>query len=504
MRNFFKIKTRTFILTGAFFSMVSGIVHAEDLYETFPAYFNFTSLNGTNGFIINGVSPDYGDGAYVSGAGDVNGDGMADFLIGTIASGSYVIFGRKEAWPEKFNLTSLNGSNGFTIKTVNSNEGSGLSVGRAGDVNGDGIDDIIVGTLFSGDFSRRQGQGYVIFGSKERWSAKFNLDDLNGDNGFVIRLIDSNGAFVIFVSGVGDVNGDGIGDIIIGPQYDGNPQCQGYVVFGSKEVWPALVDLADLDGHNGFILDGINPRDGGFSISKAGDVNGDGVDDILIGIFLSNDSSQSYVVFGSKQPWPKNFRLINLNGRNGFSVDSGKPDDNNDLVSKAGDVNGDGIDDILIGAPGVYRGKGQSYIVFGSKKAWPAVINLGDLNGHNGFAINGIGPDTGIGFSVSEAGDVNWDGIDDFLIGAPYTNKKTGQSYAVFGRKEWDAVFNLTCLDGRNGFVLNGINEKDLSGASVKGVGDVNGDGIDDFLIGAPFARNNTGQTYVIFGRNGM
>src|SRR5918998_822864 len=116
-------------------------------------------------------------------------------------------------------------------------------------------------------------------------------------------------------------------------------------------------------------------------------------------------------------------------------------------------------------------------------------FNLWDLNGSNGFAINGIAAYDYSGFSVSSAGDVNGDGFDDLIIGAtgghPNGINVTGQSYVVFGSNSgFGASFNLSALNGSNGFAINGIAAYDSSGFSVSSAGDLNGDGFDDLIIG--------------------
>ncbi|MEH1890207.1 MAG: VCBS repeat-containing protein [Nostoc sp.] len=126
-----------------------------------------------------------------------------------------------------------------------------------------------------------------------------------------------------------------------------------------------------------------------------------------------------------------------------------------------------------------------------------STFNLSDLNGANGFAINGINASDLSGNSVSSAGDINSDGIDDLIIGT-----SSEQSYVVFGSKRgFGAQLNLSTLNGTNGFAINGIIN---SSASVSSAGDINGDGIDDLIIGALGASPNgiveSGQSYVVFG----
>nr|WP_322746347.1 tandem-95 repeat protein [Nostoc sp. LEGE 12450] len=182
-------------------------------------------------------------------------------------------------------------------------------------------------------------------------------------------------------------------------------------------------------------------------------------------------------------------------------------------VSSAGDINGDGIDDLIIGAlrasPNGQDRAGESYVVFGSSNGFGASFNLSSLNGSNGFVINGIDILDYSGSSVSNAGDINGDGIDDLIIGAnnadPNSQDRAGESYVVFGSSSgFGASFNLSSLNGSNGFVLNGIDAGDESGSSVSNAGDINGDGFDDLIIGAnnadPNGKDRAGESYVVFG----
>ena len=141
------------------------------------------------------------------------------------------------------------------------------------------------------------------------------------------------------------------------------------------------------------------------------------------------------MIFGSKSSWSSPISLSSLNGANGFILNGINAGDQSGIsVASAGDVNGDGIDDLIVGAPLASSVIGRSYVVFGSNKSWSSPISLSSLNGNNGFTINGINAGDQSGYSVASAGDVNGDGIGDLIIGANDASLKAGQSYVVFGQ----------------------------------------------------------------------
>ena len=500
----------------------------------FPAQFDLADLDGSNGFVINGIDERDFSGFSVSGAGDVNGDGIDDLIVGaprrndgTATSGeSYVVFGTDAGSNAAFELSNLDGSNGFVISGVVDGGGhSGASVSGAGDVNGDGIDDLIVGAP-GRNFGEApiSGGSYVVFGTDAGFSATLDTSSLDGSNGFVLNGIDVRDGTGYSVSGAGDINGDGFDDLIIGAPYadpNGDSSGEVYVVFGTNTGFDAAFDLSSLDGSNGFVLNGFNVSSSGssydigsasgYSVSDAGDVNGDGFDDVIIGApGFAGFLGESYVVFGSDAGFDAVLELSSLEGSNGFAINSTGPFLTGSYgysVSGAGDVNGDGFDDVIIGTYYV----GVSAVVFGSDAGF-ASFELSSLDGSNGskfFSKNIRGGYQVSNVSVSGAGDFNGDGFDDLIISAFKASPngiESGESYVIFGTDAgFGATFNLRySLDGSNGFALSGIDSYDYSGRSVSGAGDVNGDGFDDLIIGAPYADLNgsySGESYVVFGR---
>jgi len=494
----------------------------------FAPSLELSSLNGSNGFAINGIAESNFSGESVSSAGDVNGDGLDDLIIkayganrnpdGSPSGQTYVVFGSRSDFAPSLELSSLNGSNGFAINSIAADDFSGDSVSSAGDVNGDGLDDLIIGAPFGNPNVSSLGQSYVVYGNAP---PELDLDGSNGlVTGFAINGIAENDFLGKSVSRAGDINGDGIDDLIIGAlgaAPNGSDSGQSYAVFGSRDGFAPSLELSNLNGDNGFAINGIAELDfSGDSVSSAGDINGDGIDDLIIGASGANPngnrSGQSYVVFGSNSGFAASFELSNLNGNNGFAINGIAADNaSGRSVSRAGDVNGDGIDDLIIGAPGFIpfasSDSGQSYVVFGSNSGFAPSLELSSLNGDNGFTINSINTFDRSGVSVSSAGDINGDGIDDLIIGATDADpngNRSGQSYVVFGSTGgFASSLELVSLNGSNGFVINGIAELDYSGIWVSSAGDVNGDGIDDLIIGASGADPNgnfSGQSYVVFG----
>ena len=490
------------------------------------------------GFVINGEVAGDQSGFSVSSAGDVNGDGLDDLIVGAYdadltgkpkAGKSYIVFGKANS--NAINLSTIadanNPTGGFVINGEVAGDLSGWSVSSAGDVNGDGLDDLIVGVPFPNSSANpNAGKSYVVFGKAN--SSAINLsaiaDANNPTGGFVIngKVVGDQSGFS--VSSAGDVNGDGLDDLIVGTGgFHFSSTGKSYVVFG-KANSSAINLSAIADASNplgGFVINGEARYDySGWSVSSAGDVNGDGLDDLIVGAFNADPSGKSnagksYVVFGKANSSAINLSAIaDANNPTGGFVINGKAagDESGFSVSSAGDVNGDGLDDLIVGAsaaaPSGKSYAGKSYVVFG--KANSSAINLSAIadanNPTGGFVINGEAAGDRSGFSVSSAGDVNGDGLDDLIVGA-YGADPSGKSYVVFGKANSSAINLSAIADANNptgGFVINGEAAGDRSGSSVSSAGDVNGDGLDDLIVdavGHPSGKSGAGKSYVIFGK---
>ena len=495
---------------------------------TNPAIISLAAISGANGFRLNGISAyDYSGGA-VSAAGDINGDGFDDIIVGSKSSSpngeqnagqGYVIFGRDTAFPAAIELSTLNGSNGFRIDGSDPLDLFSSAVSNAGDVNGDGFDDIIIGAWRASTGTRyATGESYVIFGKSGGFKAAFDLTSLDGSNGFRIDGSVDNDRSGSSVSDAGDINGDGFDDIIIGAPGSGAGEC--LVVFGRATGFSATLAPSSLTGSNGFKILGSNNNDGtGYSVAAAGDINGDGFDDILVGAPKADPGGDTYggaayVIFGKASGFSATLAVADLNGTTGFRLSGiDAYDATGRTVASAGDINNDGFDDILIAAyhanAGAGPAQGESYVIFGKSSGFDADLDLSTLNGQNGFRLTGVAPGDLNGVSASTAGDLNGDGFDDIIIGAnqagPGGKIYAGESYVVFGKATgFDASMDLASLNGSNGFRIAGAAAGDASGSSVSATGDVNNDGFADLLVSSPGADSATtgsGATYVLFGR---
>ncbi len=514
----------------------------------FPSILKLSDLNGLTGFRINGEVISDKSGWSVKGGSDINGDGYDDLLIGAtnvsnsssdnyhqVARG-YLIFGGTHTGNKgQLDLAALNGTNGFKLLQDGA-VSNGISVSFAGDVNGDGYIDLIIGAPnFNADY---HGQAFVLFGNKSLGKeGDINLLKLNGSNGFKIINSDDDCGIGYSVVGSGDINSDGYDDLLLGCEnYNGRTLC-GYGLFGGADIGKiGFINTKSLNGTEGFKLYCEEMMSEFNSVSGAEDINGDRYLDFLVSSpgFNSSEGGWTYVkgrtytVFGGSQLGANgNLTLSNLNGTNGLKIDGEICSQSGVSIDGVGDINNDGYNDFLIGAPNINSEgcdgmsySGRIYTVFGGptlNSINNGLLNVSSLNGNNGFTIIGDKSFNGdAGYSLGRAKDVNGDNIQDIIIGSPLGCVREGcnygQTYVIFGHSKLGdrGYLNLTDVDGIIGFKMDG-DVNTVSGFSVSGAGDVNGDGVADLLIGAPntfFGSSNPppdpppppGHSYIVFG----
>lgn len=278
------------------------------------------------------------------------------------------------------------------------------------------------------------------------------------------------------VSGAGDLNGDGYDDIILGQEMS---SASGFSSSGSAFAYSGLDGSLLYQWHGSATYDSL-----GCSVSNAGDINGDGFDDVIVGAYGA--SPNGVPAAGAA------YAFSGADGSTLYQWNGSITDDNfGSVVSGAGDVNGDGFDDVIIGAEGATVGAlsnvGAAYVYSGA-------------DGSQLYMWNGAANNDKFGASVSDAGDVNADGFDDVIMGAPQAHSgglnDTGLAYVCSG------------ADGSILTLILGSSAYDNLGACVSGAGDTNGDGYADYLVSAPtrspFILTEAGSVYLYSGSSGM
>ena len=394
-----------------------------------------------------------GMGRSVASAGDVNGDGFADVIVGAPDFDN----GQDDEGVAFIYLGGARGINTSVAAQLESNQVNanfGRSVASAGDVNGDGFSDVIIGVRFFSNGQSAEGAAFIYFGGAGAFDP---IPDAQ------LESNQPGAQFGSSVASAGDVNADGFSDVIVGaPLYSNGADGEGaaFIYFGAPGAFESAAD-AQLE------LNQAEARFGS-SVAGAGDVNGDGFADVIVGapFFGQSDGGAAALYFGGPGVFNINADALMASTFAGVALGFS--------TAGAGDVNGDGFDDVIVGAPYLTNGQnneGAAYIFFGGAGSFDIVTDA---------LLESNSIDAEFGASVSGAGDLNGDGFGDVIVGALGYSGRANDAGAAFIYFGGGGTFN-TDVDAR----LESDQTEAFLGIGVAGAGDINGDGFADVIAGA-------------------
>ncbi len=430
--------------------------------------------DGSLGVLVYGAGSQVRIGETAADGGDLSGDGIDDLLFAAPDQGttgvSFLLNGFQGEPPFPFGaLIDADELNFFSIGStfigsvpgdsppVPQEEMSGTALANVGDVNGDGFDDLGIGgpgaALPSVPRPQAVGRAYVVFGPT---SELLNTNDLlaitpgggnDGSRGFVVDGYFQFSTVGTAITAAGDLNNDGVDDVAVGA----NGLGQVFVIYGSSSFNPARYDVRQFspgvnDGRFGFLIESVTePAALGAELLGGVDFNQDGISDLVLAASRGFGApSEVFILYGRDGNFDPAVDLSDL--RNGDGSQGvyivGAPGDERSLTAlSSGDLNNDGLPDLVIGAGGDGNPDGRAYVLFGQVGGFAPTVLLSALldgDGSAGFVVVGsAGAGERVGTSVSAGGDVNGDGLQDLVVGAP-ESLDTGAAYVVYGRADSD------------------------------------------------------------------
>jgi len=463
-------------------------VRVDDAGTVYPLVLK-TLLTGTADAILEGNQSWTNMGYSVASAGDINGDGYSDVIVGAPDYDN----GQPHEGAAFIFLGSTSGLVGSTPTdadaVLESDQGDailGWSVGTAGDVNGDGFSDVIVGAKYFHNGQSSEGAAFVFLGS-----ATGIVGSNPSDAASIVESNQVNAYLGWSVGTAGDVNGDGFSDVIVGAKNFHN----GHYREGAAFVF--LGSASGIVGSNPSDADAVLESDQteaylGWSVGTAGDVNGDGFSDVIVGAKNydndETDEGAAFVFLGSASG------IVGSNPSDAHAVlESNQANvDLGTSVSTADDVNGDGFSDVIIGAP-YYNNKGAAFVFLGSSSG---ITGSNPSDAHAVLESDQFS--SLLGTSVSTAGDVNGDGFSDVIVGSDwFTNGQIYEGAAFVFLGSPSGIVGSNPSDAA--VMLESNQDGALLGRSVSTAGDVNGDGFADVIAGAPEYDNGGGEEGAAF-----
>ncbi len=440
-----------------------------------------------------------------------------------------------------------------TISGLVADDWTGWSVAPAGDFNGDGFDDIIVGSPQSNYYGNDSGVAIVLFSDASGTFPSLNQVESHNRGILIIGAAEGDNAGFAVAGGV-DINGDGLSDVVVGAPYadvNGKESGATYVVFGKADNADAvlLADLASNNSNQGYAIYGAYSRDLTGGTLVVGDVNGDGLGDVVIGETIARSLVTTLVYEGSsflEEPYPDpNMAYVVYGKKDGKALNLAEvaEDDNTSgyvvyrssltylddwqfgaQVLPTGDFNSDGLTDFIVNRGLHGENSGVNKVVYG--RVGGTSVNYNNIK-KDGNGINIVAEDgfyafdfyTSVlnvlpGFTTSNVGDVNADGIDDIallLTDIDCCNDiEYPRAYILFGGVDFSDEIKLADIaNGVGGFIIhNDVSDNEFHSlktilGSIGGAGDLNGDGFDDIIIGDPYVASQKGRVYTVYGRSG-